>query len=281
MESEFVGRTSRCTRGRDCRGSRASTRSEAAAVPDDGAAAGLSSRRATEQWRPPGASGCAQQPGRRRSAAASLPHRRESPHCGRSGDQERGGGWDPRWAGAEHSTSRLRGCQRLEEVRVIASVLVWATARREGRRGRGGPRSELVSRADGEAASVGLPGGPTHAHLGRDDLPVALRSGLRQGRTKRRSRSRQAAPRRMHDMVNISERPAEVADRAVPGSAAATKIPTASCGSTSRRARTSAASTKNITMRRSGTEQPTAADAHLARQRADRGTPSESTELLQ
>ena len=54
---------------------------------------------------------------------------------------------------------------------------------------------------------------------GRGSLKKELTKHLRQGRTKRRARSRmsQPAPPRMSGMVNISARPPEVADRVVPG----------------------------------------------------------------
>ena len=52
---------------------------------------------------------------------------------------------------------------------------------------------------------------------GRGELRRELTRCLRSGRTKRRPRSRGARPERIKDMVMISERPAEVADRAVPG----------------------------------------------------------------
>src|SRR4051794_4779610 len=51
---------------------------------------------------------------------------------------------------------------------------------------------------------------------GRGSLKQALTEHLRQQRPKRKSQSRQVVPRSLRDMVNISERPAEVADRAVP-----------------------------------------------------------------
>jgi IS30 family transposase len=52
---------------------------------------------------------------------------------------------------------------------------------------------------------------------GRGELRRELTRCLRSGRTKRRPKSRGTRPERIKDMVMISERPAEVADRAVPG----------------------------------------------------------------
>jgi IS30 family transposase len=52
---------------------------------------------------------------------------------------------------------------------------------------------------------------------GRGSLRKELTNHLRQRRPKRQAQSRQVVPRSLRDMVNISERPAEVADRAVPG----------------------------------------------------------------
>lgn len=51
----------------------------------------------------------------------------------------------------------------------------------------------------------------------RGALRKDLAAHLRSGRTQRRSRGRLAAPNRIKNMVMISQRPAEVADRAVPG----------------------------------------------------------------
>jgi len=52
----------------------------------------------------------------------------------------------------------------------------------------------------------------------RGALRTALKIALRQGRARRVTRSRAASTRgKIKDMVNISERPAEAADRAVPG----------------------------------------------------------------
>ncbi|HEX3334801.1 MAG TPA: IS30 family transposase [Acidimicrobiales bacterium] len=52
---------------------------------------------------------------------------------------------------------------------------------------------------------------------GRGELRRELARCLRSGRTKRRPRSRARRGERIKDMVMISERPAEAADRAVPG----------------------------------------------------------------
>jgi IS30 family transposase len=52
---------------------------------------------------------------------------------------------------------------------------------------------------------------------GRGELRRELTRCLRSGRTRRRPRSRARTPGKIRDMVMISERPAEVADRAVPG----------------------------------------------------------------
>jgi transposase, IS30 family len=52
---------------------------------------------------------------------------------------------------------------------------------------------------------------------GRGELRRQLAANLRSGRTKRRMRGGEDKRGRMADMVNISERPAEVEDRAVPG----------------------------------------------------------------
>jgi transposase, IS30 family len=52
----------------------------------------------------------------------------------------------------------------------------------------------------------------------KGELRTQLKLALRQGRTRRVSRSRAALSRgKIPDMVNISERPAEAEDRAVPG----------------------------------------------------------------
>lgn len=52
----------------------------------------------------------------------------------------------------------------------------------------------------------------------RGELRTQLKLALRQGRTRRISRSRTAVARgKIRDMINISERPAEAEDRAVPG----------------------------------------------------------------
>src|SRR3712207_3468755 len=52
----------------------------------------------------------------------------------------------------------------------------------------------------------------------RGELRTQLTLALRQGRTRRVSRSRAAVARgTIPDMINISERPVEAADRAVPG----------------------------------------------------------------
>ncbi|MGH3977911.1 MAG: IS30 family transposase [Pseudonocardiaceae bacterium] len=52
----------------------------------------------------------------------------------------------------------------------------------------------------------------------RGALRTELKIALRQGRTRRIARSRATSTRgKIKDMVNISERPAEAADRAVPG----------------------------------------------------------------
>src|SRR5215475_8470319 len=52
----------------------------------------------------------------------------------------------------------------------------------------------------------------------RGELRTELKIALRQGRTRRVNRSRATATRgKIRDMVNISERPAEADDRAVPG----------------------------------------------------------------
>ena len=71
--------------------------------------------------------------------------------------------------------------------------------------------------------------GPGNARVTRDPLPLALRPGTRRTQTRvdpvpaqrralRRPQGRQApCPNQFRDMVMISERPAEVADRAVPG----------------------------------------------------------------
>ena len=85
-------------------------------------------------------------------------------------------------------------------------------------------------RADRARLRDGLPRRSGDVGVARDDLPVAVRAGprraaaradrlLRTGRALRKPR-RQTAPSgasRIADMVNISERPAEVEDRAVPG----------------------------------------------------------------
>ncbi len=52
---------------------------------------------------------------------------------------------------------------------------------------------------------------------GRGTLRKELTKHLRQGRTGRRPRGPRGEPGKMRGMVNISKRPAEVADRAVPG----------------------------------------------------------------
>jgi len=52
---------------------------------------------------------------------------------------------------------------------------------------------------------------------GRGGLRKELKRHLRSGRDKRRPRTHEKKGGRVRDMVNISERPAEVADRAVPG----------------------------------------------------------------
>jgi IS30 family transposase len=52
----------------------------------------------------------------------------------------------------------------------------------------------------------------------RGELRTQLKISLRQGRTQRVSRSRPAVARgKIRDMINISERPVEAEDRAVPG----------------------------------------------------------------
>jgi IS30 family transposase len=52
----------------------------------------------------------------------------------------------------------------------------------------------------------------------RGELRTQLKIALRQGRTRRVSRSRTTVARgKIRDMVNISERPVEAEDRAVPG----------------------------------------------------------------
>jgi len=52
---------------------------------------------------------------------------------------------------------------------------------------------------------------------GRGSLRKELAKYLRQGRDRRRHRSRQELRGKIREMVNISQRPPEVADRAVPG----------------------------------------------------------------
>jgi IS30 family transposase len=52
---------------------------------------------------------------------------------------------------------------------------------------------------------------------GRGELRRELARCLRSGRAKRRTKNRPEDTGRLRDMVMISERPAEVADRAVPG----------------------------------------------------------------
>jgi len=52
---------------------------------------------------------------------------------------------------------------------------------------------------------------------GRGVLRKELTKHLRQGRTERRKRGREELRGKIRDMVNISQRPPEVADRAVPG----------------------------------------------------------------
>ncbi|GAB3501205.1 hypothetical protein GCM10027521_54650 [Amycolatopsis cihanbeyliensis] len=53
---------------------------------------------------------------------------------------------------------------------------------------------------------------------GRGELRTQLRIVLRQGRMSRVLRARPAVAKgTVKDMVNVSERPAEVADRAIPG----------------------------------------------------------------
>ncbi len=52
---------------------------------------------------------------------------------------------------------------------------------------------------------------------GRGVLRKVLTKHLRQGRTERRKRGREELRGKIRDMVNISQRPPEVADRAVPG----------------------------------------------------------------
>jgi transposase, IS30 family len=51
----------------------------------------------------------------------------------------------------------------------------------------------------------------------RGELRRQLKGDLRSGRTRRRQRSVGERRGRMVDMISISERPAEVEDRAVPG----------------------------------------------------------------
>ena len=72
------------------------------------------------------------------------------------------------------------------------------------------------------------PGRAGDVGVARDDLPVAVRAGpggpprgaddcLRSGRARRRGQGRYVPEGQLRDMVLISERPAEVEDRAVPG----------------------------------------------------------------
>ena len=87
----------------------------------------------------------------------------------------------------------------------------------------------MVTQADQQAVAIGLPRRRHYARVARDDLPMLVpasagrvthptRLALRHGRTRRVNRSRTTvATGKILDMVNISERPVEADDRAVPG----------------------------------------------------------------
>ena len=84
----------------------------------------------------------------------------------------------------------------------------------------------MVAGAGQCLAAAGVPGQAGDARVARDDLPGAVRAGLRwelaaslrTGRALRRPRRAEGERRgRIEGMVSISERPAEAGDRAVPG----------------------------------------------------------------